>query len=67
MDYEICRQRHRSRRDRLYAARDRDEGWALHNQITEAESFEQWFYEDSCFPNLAIKPEEIAPAWRDVC
>lgn len=66
MDYEICRRRHETRRDRAYAPRDREESWALHNQITEAQEFERWFYQDSCFPGLEIKLEEIAPAWRSV-
>jgi hypothetical protein len=64
MDYEICRRRHETRRVRAYARRDRDERWALHNQITEAREFERWFYEDSCFEGLAIELEEIPPAWR---
>jgi Glycosyl transferase family 2 len=66
MDYEICLARHRTRQGRAYAQRDREERWALHNQITDAESFERWFYEDSCFEGLEIKLEEIAPQWREV-
>jgi Glycosyl transferase family 2 len=66
MDYEICLTRHRLRRNRAYAQSDRDEKRSLHNQITETEGFERWFYEDSCFPGVKIKLEEIAPTWRDV-
>jgi hypothetical protein len=66
MDYEICLSRHRLRRARAYAPADLDEKRSLHNQITEAEGFEQWFYEDSCFEGVKINLEEIPPAWRDV-
>ena len=66
MDYEVCLARHRTRQGRAYAQRDREERWALHNQITETESFERWFYEDSCFEGLEIALEEIAPQWREV-
>ena len=38
--------------------------WALHNRIVEEEEFRRWFYEDSCFANLEIKPERIPAAWR---
>lgn len=66
MDYEICLARHRLRRGRAWDQRDQDEKWSLHNQITETESFERWFYEDSCFEGFAINLEEIPPTWQDV-
>jgi hypothetical protein len=66
MDYDICLARHRSRRERAWDQRDQDEKWSLHNQITEIESFERWFYQDSCFPAIEIKLEEIPPTWREV-
>jgi hypothetical protein len=66
MDYEICPSRHRLLRARAYAPSDLDEKRSLHNQITEAEGFERWFYEDSCFEGVKIDLEEIPPAWRDV-
>jgi hypothetical protein len=65
MDYEVCLQRHRSRRDRPWGELDRREGWALHNRITDEAEFERWFYEDSCFDGLEIKLEEIPSTWRD--
>ncbi len=65
MDYEICLARHHTRRGRVYAQRDRDEKRSLHNQITEGEAFERWFYEDSCFDGVPIELEEIPRAWHN--
>ena len=65
MDYDICLQRHRSRQGRPWGAIDEQEGWALHNRITEEAEFERWFYEDSCFERIEIRLEEIPPVWRD--
>ncbi len=64
MDYDICKERHRTRRGRRYAEIDEANRWALHNRITEDEEFERWFYEDSCFEGLEIKLEEIRPNWQ---
>ncbi|GAC1439392.1 MAG: hypothetical protein NVSMB51_17260 [Solirubrobacteraceae bacterium] len=64
MDFEICLERHRTRSRRPWADQDEQGGWASHNRITEAEEFERWFYEDSCFDGFEIRPEAIAPSWR---
>lgn len=64
MDYDVCLQRHRSRQDRRWADLDEQNRWAVHNRITDEAEFGRWFYEDSCFPGLEIKLEEVAPAWR---
>jgi hypothetical protein len=64
MDYDICLQRHRVRSRRPWADLDARKGWATHNRVIEEREFRHWFYEDSCFANLEIKPERIPPAWR---
>jgi hypothetical protein len=64
MDYGICLERHRVRSRRSWAERDARKGWAIHNRITEEQEFHRWFYEDSCFKNLEIKPERIPATWR---
>jgi hypothetical protein len=64
MDYDICRERHRTRGRRPWAELDAREGWAAHNRITDEAEFQSWFYEDSCFEDVAINPEEIEPEWR---
>ena len=66
MDYELCRQRHRSRENRAWADLDTEERWALHNRITDEAEFHKWFYEDSCFAALDINVERIAPVWHDI-
>jgi hypothetical protein len=66
VDYEICLARHRRRSMRAWAPQDDREGWATHNRIVDADEFQRWFYEDSCFPNLQIKPEPIPGPWRGV-
>jgi hypothetical protein len=64
MDFALCLERHRVRRRKAWAERDSRKGWAVHNQIVDDEQFARWFYEDSCFANLQIKPERIPDAWR---
>jgi hypothetical protein len=64
VDYEICRERHRTRSQRPWADRDAREGWAIHNQIEDDHGFERWFYEDSCFEDIEIRLEEIPATWR---
>ena len=66
MDYEICRERHRTRSKRPWAPVDAREGWATHNQIADGEDFDKWFYEDSGFEGFEMRLEEIQPIWRDV-
>jgi Glycosyl transferase family 2 len=66
MDYEICLERHRTRRRRPWAAEDEDQGWAIHNRITDETEFARWFYEDSGFEGVGgyrMLPEEIHPDW----
>jgi Glycosyl transferase family 2 len=64
MDYEICLDRHRTRKRRPWAERDAQEGWAAHNRIVDHQRFERWFYEDSSFEKVEIKPERIPVNWR---
>jgi hypothetical protein len=64
MDYDICLERHRTRRRRRWASRDQSESWGAHNQITDEAEFERWFYEDSCFDSIEIRPEEVPTGWR---
>jgi hypothetical protein len=64
MDFDICRERHRTRSRRSWDERDAREGWAAHNRIADGERFERWFDEDSSFPGVEMKPEEIPAAWR---
>jgi hypothetical protein len=64
MDYGICLQRHQAREHRRWADQDEREAWALHNRITADREFERWFYEDSNFPLIPIRPEPIRPNWR---
>jgi hypothetical protein len=66
MDYDICLARHRARSRRRWAEQDRLKGWAVHNRIVDAAEFARWFYEDSGFENLQIKPERIPDPWRGV-
>lgn len=64
VDYEICRARHRTRTSRPWADEDARRGWAAHNRITGEAEFERWFYEDSCFDTIEIRPEPIPASWR---
>jgi hypothetical protein len=64
MDYDICRERHLTRKRRDWADEDARKGWATHNRITEEQEFARWFSEDSCFDGVEIKLERIPPAWR---
>jgi hypothetical protein len=64
MDYDLCLERHRTRSRKPWARHDARHRWAVHNRIVDGEEFRRWFYEDSCFENLEIKPERIPEAWR---
>ena len=64
MDYDLCLARHRTRSRKPWAPHDARHRWALHNRIVDEEEFQRWFYEDSCFENLQIKPERIPETWR---
>jgi hypothetical protein len=64
VDYDICLERHRIRSNRRWAERDERERWAFHNRITDEAEFRRWFYEDSCFEGIPIKPERIPESWR---
>ena len=66
MDFQLCLERHRTRSAKPWAERDERKRWAIHNRITEEDQFARWFYEDSCFENLEIKPERIPERWREV-
>jgi hypothetical protein len=67
MDYKICLERHRTRRQRPWAELDAREGWAVHNRVVDEPEFEHWFYEESGFTGFdayRIEVEEIQPLWR---
>ena len=64
MDYGLCLERHRTRGRKPWAAVDAQQGWAIHNQITDEARFSRWFDEDSSFEGFEIKLEEIQPLWR---
>ncbi len=66
MDYEICRARHDSRRDRAWSELDRDRGLGVRNWPTEEGAFERWFYEDSGFEDdgVHIAVERIPESYR---
>ncbi len=66
MDYDICLARHQTRDRRSWAPQDAEEGWAVHNRITDEKEFERWFYEDSCFEDFEMQIEPIPPYWRGV-
>lgn len=63
MDYDICMQRHRTRRRKAWAHEDQAQSWAVHNQIVDPAEFEDWFYNDSAFKGFPPKPEEIRSNW----
>lgn len=67
MDYDICLQRHRTRRRLPWAQRDASERWAVHNQIVDEPEFAQWFRRDSGFEGFlgfSMQLEEIQDIWR---
>lgn len=64
MDFDLCLERHRTRSRRRWADVDDRKGWAAHNQIVEEQAFATWFYEDSSFANIEIRPEPIPPTWK---
>lgn len=66
MDFEICRERHRGRRDRAWNEADVGEGWASYNRTVEEGEFDRWFYEDSGFEEdgVHIVVERIPEPWR---
>ncbi len=64
MDYDICLDRHLTRRRKAWATEDHDQKWAVHNQIVEAAEFEDWFYNDTGFEGFTPQVEELRPNWR---
>ena len=66
MDFEVCRARHRGRRERAWNKPDLDESWAAYNRIAEGDEFESWFYGDSGFEEdgVHIGVERIPESWR---
>ena len=64
MDYELCRERHRTRRRRAWAEEDVRLRWATHNRLTEDAEFDRWFHADSGFEGIPIAPERIPASWR---
>jgi Glycosyl transferase family 2 len=67
VDYDICRARHQTRSRRPWAPIDAREGWAAHNQISEAEAFDTWFYEDPSFRGMRMTVETVPAPWRGAC
>lgn len=68
MDFDLCLERHRTRRRKQWAELDAREGWAVHNQVVDDEDFARWFYAESGFESWGykIQPEEIPAPWREV-
>jgi hypothetical protein len=66
MDYDLCAERHRTRRRRAWASEDERHSWAVHNRLVEGPEFERWFYGDSGFPDKPPKAEEMRPNWWGV-
>jgi hypothetical protein len=64
VDYEICLERHRTRSRKRWADPDERNRWAIHNRITDEQEFRRWFYEDTGFGPIKVKPERIPQAWR---
>ncbi|MGA8219525.1 MAG: glycosyltransferase family 2 protein [Solirubrobacterales bacterium] len=66
MDFEICRERHRTRKDRAWNETDVAEGWAAYNRTVDDGEFERWFYEDSGFEEdgVHIVVERIPDSFR---
>ena len=66
MDYEICRERHRIRRDRAWNETDVEQGLGVYNRTVEEGEFERWFYEDSGFEDdgVHIAVERIPERFR---
>jgi Glycosyl transferase family 2 len=69
MDYDLCLERHRTRRRKRWAETDQKDGWATHNQIVDELEFERWFYGETGFEGFMgfeMKIEQMAPEWRTV-
>jgi glycosyl transferase family 2 len=66
IDFEICRERHRTRRLRRWNEADLDASWAAHNLLTEGEEFERWFFESSSSYGIDVNLEPIPAPWRTV-
>jgi hypothetical protein len=64
MDYELCRERHHTRRRRAWAQQDEQLAWAAHNRLTEDAELDGWFHDDSGFAGIPITTERIPPSWR---
>jgi hypothetical protein len=64
MDYDICRERHRTRKRKPWAEEDAAKGWAVHNRLSEDAEFDRWFTEDSGFSAIPMKLERIPGGWR---
>ena len=66
LDFELCLERHRARTAEPWPAHQVEQGWGYQNRIVDPEAFESWFYEDTCFSDLPLRPEPIPPEWRGV-
>jgi Glycosyl transferase family 2 len=66
MDFDVCRERHLSRKDRPWSELDREEGFGVNNWPTEETEFERWFYEQSGFEDdgVQIVIERIPESWK---
>jgi hypothetical protein len=62
VDYHLRFARHQQRASRPWNRRDLDEGWGYQNRIIYPDSFERWFYNDSCSA-VPIQVERIPPHW----
>jgi Glycosyl transferase family 2 len=65
LDYDACRERHRSRSELSWNQHDFEKGWALYNRIVDDREFDRWFYRDLLTPGQP--PFELARVprhWR---
>jgi hypothetical protein len=66
MDFDISLGRHRRHSDRSWNQQDVSARWGYHNLLTDAVAFEEWFYTDTCFDEVAMALERIPTQWKHV-
>jgi hypothetical protein len=64
MDYDICLERHRLRRQRSWNQHNLELGWGTPNLFTEDEEFARWFCTDSRSVTQEIALERIPRSWK---
>jgi hypothetical protein len=69
MDYEICRDRHRTWSEWEWNSEDLEKGWGRHNRISGDEEFDRWYFTGHCFEYAGDERpviERIPGRWRSV-